>query len=164
MEIQIRNPIRGGDFLISRVNVLHKVIACILLLPFILAGICDAQTLQTASVSFLVVRDASGRPIRNAGVVMHPVKSSGKQERGGLELKTDAEGKASYDGIPYGKLRIQVLAPGFQTFGEDYEVNQPKMEITVKLKRPSGQYSIYEDHPDNKDKGQQPHDQSSKPQ
>jgi len=41
------------------------------------------------------------------------------------------------------KLRVQVLAPGFQTFGEDYDINQPTMEITIKLKRPEGQYSIY---------------------
>jgi len=38
---------------------------------------------------------------------------------------------------------VQVLAPGFQTFGEDYEINKPELEITVKLKRPGGQYSVY---------------------
>jgi uncharacterized GH25 family protein len=100
-----------------------------------------------SSLSFLVIRDENGKPVRNAAVVMHPVGDNGKQERGGLELKTDPEGKASYDGVPYGKLRIQVLAPGFQTFGDDYDVGQPSMEITIKLKRPAGQYSIYEDHP-----------------
>jgi len=31
---------------------------------------------------------------------------------------------------------VQVLAPGFQTFGEDYEIGKPELEITVKLKRP----------------------------
>ena len=51
---------------------------------------------------------------------------TGKQARGGLELKSDANGKASFDGVPYGKLRIQVLAPGFQTFGEDYDVDKPE--------------------------------------
>jgi hypothetical protein len=101
-------------------------------------------------VSFVVVKDYNGKPIHNAGVVMHPVNEKGKQERGGLELKTDVDGKASFDGIPYGKLRIQVLAQGFQTYGEDFDVNKPTMEITVKMKRPSGQYSIYEDHPGDK--------------
>jgi len=54
------------------------------------------------------------------------------------------------DGVPYGKLRIQVLAQGFQTYGDDYDVNEPNMDITVKMKRPAGQYSIYEDHPGEK--------------
>lgn len=107
---------------------------------------------EEALLKFVVLRDYNGKPVRNAGVVMHPVNKSGKQSRGGLELKTDAEGKASFDGVPYGKLRVQVLAPGFQTFGQDYEVNQPEMEITVKLKRPQSQYSIYEDHPGDKKK------------
>ena len=40
----------------------------------------------------------------------------------------------------------QVLAPGMQTFGQDYEVKQAEVEITVKLKRPGGQYSTYEEH------------------
>jgi hypothetical protein len=80
-----------------------------------------------------------------------------------MELKTDAEGKASFDGVPYGKLRIQVLAHGFQTFGEDYEVNQPTMEITIKLKRPENQYSIYEDQQNDK-KPTTPPDPNAKPQ
>jgi len=101
-------------------------------------------------LKFLVVRDYNGKPIRNASVVMHPVKKDGKQSRGGLQLKTDPEGKASFEGVPYGKLRVQVLATGFQTFGDDYDIDQPVEEITVKMKRPQEQYSIYEDHPEDK--------------
>jgi hypothetical protein len=104
-----------------------------------------------ANLNFVVIRDENGKPVRNASVVMHPVNGHGKQERGGLELKTDAEGKVSYDGIPYGKLRIQVLATGFQTYGDDYDVEQPNLDITIKMKRPAGQYSVYEEHPEKKD-------------
>ena len=86
----------------------------------------------------MVIRDYNGKPIRNASVVMHPVEKNGKQSRGGLQLKTDPDGKASFDGVPYGKLRVQVLATGFQTFGEDYAIDKPAMEITVKMKRPAG--------------------------
>jgi hypothetical protein len=99
---------------------------------------------------FVVVRDSDGKPVRNAEVVLHPVKRKGKQAKGEMELKTDAEGRTNIDGIPYGPLRVQVLAPHFQTFGEDYEINQAEMEITVKLKRPGGQYSIYENHGEEK--------------
>jgi uncharacterized GH25 family protein len=105
---------------------------------------------DSASLKFLVIKDYNGKPIRNASVVLHSVKKDGKQSKGGLELKADAEGKASFDGVPYGKLRIQVLAPGFQTFGEDYDINQPNMQITVKMKRPQEQYSVYTDRPPEK--------------
>ena len=100
-----------------------------------------------STMNFVVVRDENGKPVRNAAVVLHPVDEDGKQEKGGLELKTDPQGRASYDGVPYGKLRIQVLAEGFQTYGDDYDVGQPTMAITIKLKRPARQYSVYEQHP-----------------
>jgi hypothetical protein len=100
----------------------------------------------TCFVYFTVIKDDNGKPVRNAAVIMHPVNPKGKQERGGMELKTDPEGKTNFDGIPYGLLRVQVLAHGFQTFGEDYDVEKAKMEITIKLKRPQGQFSVYDDH------------------
>src|ERR1700687_3952989 len=103
-----------------------------------------------SDLRFVVVRDYNGKPVRNAAVVLHPVNRKGKQSRGGLELKTDGDGRTNIDGIPYGPLRVQVLAPGFQTFGEDYQINKAEMEITVKLKRPGGQYSVYEKQGDAK--------------
>ncbi len=136
----------------------HMVLAVVAGL-MVLMGSVWAQSSGTedepsSELHFVVLRDYNGKAVRNAGVVMHPVKKNGKQDKGGLELKTDADGKASFDGVPYGKLRVQVLAPGFQTFGADYDINQPSMEITVKLKRPTKMYSIYEDHPnDAKDSG-----------
>lgn len=135
-------------------------------LGFVLAGVvlaCVAGALwaaddlgPVATIGFVVIKDFNGKPVRNAAVVLHSVSDKGKQEKGGLELKTDDQGKASYDGVPYGKLRVQVLARGLQTFGEDYDVNQPTMEITIKLKRPEGQYSIYDEHPEEKKDQQQP--------
>ena len=113
-----------------------------------MAGLVWAQDDEgpTSSLRFVVVRDTDGKPVRNAQVVLHPVKRKGKQAQGEMELKTDPEGKANVDGIPYGPLRVQVLAPHFQTFGEDYQIDRPAVEITVKLKHPGGQYSIYENH------------------
>jgi hypothetical protein len=106
-----------------------------------------------SNMHFVVVRDYNGKPVKNAAVVLHPVKKNGKQAMGGLELKTGEDGRAGIDGIPYGPLRVQVLAPGFQTFGEDYDVNKPETLITVKLKRPGAQYSIYEAHEKDKKAG-----------
>jgi hypothetical protein len=98
---------------------------------------------QVSSLKFLVLKADNGKPIRNASIVLHQVDARGHQAKGGLELKTDPEGKTSFDGIPYGKLRIQVIAPGFQTYGADHDINQPEQEFTIKLKRPQEQYTIY---------------------
>jgi hypothetical protein len=99
----------------------------------------------SCKVEFLVIRDTNGKPVRAASVVLHPVNRKGKQARGGFELKTDNDGKTEFEGVPYGTMRIQVLAQGFQTYGEDYVIDKPGMNIVVKLKRPVQQYSVYED-------------------
>lgn len=126
--------------------------AAVILLGFGMIGLAWAQDDDgpMSDLRFVVVREYNGKPVRNAAVVLHPVNKNGKQSRGGLELKTNGEGRTNIDGIPYGPLRVQVLAPGYQTFGEDYQINKAEMEITVKLKRPGGQYSVYENHGDAK--------------
>jgi hypothetical protein len=126
------------------------VIAVVIVLGVGMIGVAQAQDDEgpMSDLRFVVVRDYNGKPVRNAAVVLHPVNRKGKQSRGGLELKTDNDGRTNIDGIPYGPLRVQVLAPGFQTFGEDYQIDRAEMVITVKLKRPGGQYSVYEKHGD----------------
>jgi hypothetical protein len=98
---------------------------------------------KVAKLDFVVVRSYNGKPVRNASVILHPVGNDGKQKKGGMELKTDADGKASLDVVPYGKIRVQAIAPGLQTYGDDIEVSQPEQEITIKMNRPQSQYSIY---------------------
>jgi hypothetical protein len=145
-----------------------RTIGCLLLF-LALAAAATAQKDDegpVAVLSFLVIKDDNGKPIRNAAVIMHPVSADGKQSRGGLELKTNNDGRTSFDDVPYGKLRVQVLASGFQTFGEDYDVDKAKLDLTIKLKRPQGQYSVYESHPEEKkdDKTPPPPDPNAKPQ
>jgi hypothetical protein len=118
------------------------------LLPLAALLLCSGSSIagdqdKTARVEFLVLKSFNGKPVRNASVVLHPVNKDGKQSKGGIELKTDPEGKASMDSIPYGKLRVQALAPGLQTYGDDLEVKEPVQQITIKMNRPQEQYSIY---------------------
>jgi hypothetical protein len=118
----------------------------------------------TCTVSFLVVKDYNSKPIRNAAVVLHPIDPNGRQDKGGLELKTDAEGKTSLDGIPYGKLRIQVIAQGFQPYGKDFDIAEPAVQIDIKMQSPNGQYSIYENHTVPEQPGNAPAGGDAKPQ
>ena len=102
-----------------------------------------ADDKKSADLNFTVLRDENGKPIRNASVILHPVSKKGKQEASGVQLKTDTEGKTSYPGVPYGKIRVQVIAPGFQTYGQDLEIAEPTRDVVIKMQRPKDQYSIY---------------------
>jgi Carboxypeptidase regulatory-like domain len=97
-----------------------------------------------ANLHFTVVKDDNGKPVRNASIILHQVDKDGHQGKGGYQLKTNNDGEIEDEGVPYGKLRIQVIAPGFQTFGHDYDIAQQSVDIDIRLKRPTGQFTIYE--------------------
>ncbi len=95
-----------------------------------------------STITVTVLKADNGKPIENASVIFHPIE--GDHDRGGMELKTDGEGKAMIDVIPIGDtVRLQVLARGFQTYGQDYKVDKAEMTMEVKLSRPVSEYSIY---------------------
>jgi hypothetical protein len=100
---------------------------------------------DTSHIEVLVTRKSNGKPIPNAAVVFNPSKD-GKDE-GSLEVKTDPEGKAVIDIIPTGSLvRVQIIANGYATYAEDYQVNEPSRQITIGMIRPQAQISAYEDN------------------
>lgn len=98
---------------------------------------------SNAALKFKVIKAENGKPVANAAVILHPVDKKGKQMRGGVELKTNPDGECSYEGLPFGKLRVQVIAHGLQTYGQDYDIDQPQQEITIKMNPPQGQVTIY---------------------
>jgi hypothetical protein len=99
----------------------------------------------TSRIEVTVLRDANDKPIENAAVIFHPME--GERDKGAMELKTNEDGKTVIDVLPIGDVvRLQIIAKGYQTYGEDYKVDKPEMAIEVKMKRPGQQYSIYEKH------------------
>ena len=123
-------------------KITRLTLASLVILCFAVAAYAGKKTEPTASVNLTIVRDANGKPVKNAEVVLHMVQK-GKEKQEGLELKTHEDGKAEASGLPYGTWRIQVIAPGFRTYGQDFELNQPTHEFTIKLQKPTDQVSIY---------------------
>jgi hypothetical protein len=99
---------------------------------------------DTSHIEVTVVKGVNKKPIDGAHVVFHPYKDG--VDEGSLEVKTHPDGKAMIDVIPTGsKVRIQVLADGFATYAEDYQVNEASREITIAMIRPRAQVSTYID-------------------
>jgi hypothetical protein len=102
----------------------------------------------TAKIEVTVLRASDAKPIENASVIFH-VDMDG--DKGNMELKTNEDGKSVIDVLPIGSvMRLQIIAKGFQTYGQDYKIDKPEMAFDVKMRRPTEQYSIYKDH-DGKD-------------
>jgi len=100
-----------------------------------------------AVLNFVVIRDYSGKPIRNASVVMHPVEKNGKQSKADCKSRPIRTARPVLTACLTASA-VQVLATGFQTFGNDYAIDKPQW-ITVRMKRPVGIFH-YEDHPEEK--------------
>jgi len=99
----------------------------------------------TSHIEVDIVRNDNGKPVANAGVVFNSEKD-GKSE-GNLEVKSNEEGKAIIDVIPTGsKVTVQVIADGFATFADDYQVNETDRTIQIKLLKPRAQVSTYVDN------------------
>lgn len=111
---------------------------------------------DTARIEITVVRDVNGKPIENAAVIFHPIE--GEKSKGNMELKSNEDGKAMIDVLPIGDtVRLQIIAKGFQTYGEDFKIDKAQMTREIRLKRPGEQYSIYKDHDQTNDAGKNPH-------
>jgi hypothetical protein len=121
----------------------RTLLACAVLLCAAGAHAADMTRLN------ITVTTLSGTPIDRASVVVRFVEGRsivklGKSVRTTYELRTNQEGQVSVPSIPQGKIRIQVIAKGFQTFGQIYEVDQEAKAVDIKLNPPQQQYSSHQ--------------------
>ena len=96
----------------------------------------------------IVVTTKSGRPIDRADVVVRfggrSVVKLGKMVRTTWEMRSSQEGVAEIPDMPKGKVRIQVIAKGYQTFGDTFDVSEDERTIEIKLNPPQKQYSSHD--------------------
>src|ERR1700704_3571432 len=99
----------------------------------------------TSHIEVTVLKKFNGKPISNAAVIFDATLDG--KDQGNLEVKTDPEGKATIDVIPTGStVRVQVLATGFATYAEEYQVTEPSRATPLSMVHPQEQLSSYQDN------------------
>jgi hypothetical protein len=121
------------------------LVLCCLLLGLAVATRADVPM---AKLTIRVLNDSS-RPIDRASVIVRFVEGRaylklGKKIRDTYELRTNQEGEVTLPEIPQGKILIQVIAHGYQTFGQTFDVNEEERTFEIKLQPPQKQYSAHE--------------------
>ena len=96
----------------------------------------------------IVVKNADGKPVDNAGVIVrfvkgHSIVKLGKSIRKEWELRTNQEGTVRLPSIPQGTIQIQVIAKNYQTFGKVFDVDEEEKTLEIKLNPPQPQYSAH---------------------
>ena len=105
---------------------------------------------QTAMTKLTVhVLNDSDKPVDRASVIVKFVQGRdyiklGRKIRDTYELRTNQEGEASIPEIPQGKILVQIIAKGYQTYGQTLDINEAERTVEVKLNPPQKQYSAHE--------------------
>ncbi len=94
------------------------------------------------------VTNLQDKPVERASVIVRFVEGRsvlkfGKKIRTNWEVRTNTKGIAKVPPIPQGKVLIQVIARNYQTFGEQYEVEEEEKTIHIRLNPPQPQYSVH---------------------
>ena len=98
-----------------------------------------ASQQDTARLRIEVSGGDANKPVADASVyVKFPQERKIRKNKTiELNLKTNQEGVARSPEIPQGKTLIQVVAPGWKTYGEWHDVNQSEQTIEIHLVRPT---------------------------
>ena len=112
---------------------------------------CCLSVLADSDMTLLriEVKTLTGKPIERASVVVRFVAGRsaaklGRKVRTTWETRSNQEGIAKIPQIPKGKIRIQVNAKGYQTFGQDFQVEEDEKTLEIKMNPPQPQYSVSE--------------------
>ena len=120
----------------------NAILLCIALLAAALVS--QAQTTKLR----VEVRNLEDKPVDRASVLVRfegrsITKLGGKKLKTSWEMKTNQEGVVAIPPIPQGQILVQVIAKGYQTYGEKFEVNEEEKTIAIQLKPPQSQYSAH---------------------
>jgi hypothetical protein len=93
-------------------------------------------------LTIVVTGGEDKKPVDGASVYVRYVEEHklGKDKKIEMNLKTNQSGVCHVPVIPPGKFVIQVIADGWKTFGEYYDIKQTEQTINISLVRPPKWY------------------------
>ena len=97
---------------------------------------------KEVSLTIVVTGGDEKAPVDSASVYVRFVEERklSRDKKIEMNLKTNLSGVCHVPPIPPGKFLIQVIAPGWKTFGEYYDVTQAGQTINIGLVRPPKWY------------------------
>jgi hypothetical protein len=57
--------------------------------------------------------------------------------------QTNQEGMVTIPPIPQGTILVQIIAKDYQTFGQNFDVDEEQKTLDIKLNPPQPQYSVH---------------------
>ena len=93
-------------------------------------------------LTIVVTGGEEKKPIDSASVYVRYVEEHkhGRDKKIEMNLKTNQSGLCHVPLIPPGRFLVQVIAEGWKTYGEYYDINQTEQTINITLARPPKWY------------------------
>ena len=99
---------------------------------------------DTTQLTLQVLRESDKQPVADAHIVVHFIEGRLlKDKRTTWETKTNRKGVVTLPSVPLGSANVQVIAKGYQTYGNQHELTKSEEELTILLKPPQRQVSAY---------------------
>jgi len=97
---------------------------------------------SSVHLTIVVTSTEDKKPVDSASVYVKYVQGRllGKDKKIEMNLKTNLSGVVHVPEIPRGRFLVQIIAQGWKTFGEYYEVDQAEQTINIELARPPKWY------------------------
>jgi hypothetical protein len=92
-----------------------------------------AKRKGTTRLRIEVTGGDANKPVSEASVYLRYAND----KKAELDLKTNQEGIARSPEIPQGKILVQIVAPGWKTYGEFHDVTENEQTVQVHLVRPT---------------------------
>ena len=102
----------------------------------------DKSDSNTTQLTIMVTGGDEKKPVDSASVYVRfdTSRKLAKDKHIEMNLKTNLSGVCHAQAIPHGKFLVQVVAPGWKTFGEYYQAEQSEQTINISLARPPKWY------------------------
>ena len=118
------------------------LVSLVLLLTFIFPSLAVAKKRWTSLN--VVVQNEEGEPVSRASVIVRTLKGrKANKVDETFQLRTSQQGTAPLPPVKRGFILIQVIADGYQTFGDKVKLQEPEQTVTITLKPPQDQLSVH---------------------
>ena len=123
------------------------IVAALLLVATQLAGQNAAEQKDDANtrLTLQVLNETNKQPVVGAHVVVRFTEERllRRDKRVSWEAKTNRKGEVVLSDLPTGNVKVQVIAKGFQTYGDQHDLEKPQEKVTILMQPPKGQVSAY---------------------
>ncbi len=105
---------------------------------FLGPSLVRAEDKGTVRLEIQLTSKETEKPIRDATIYVKFKQNRRlrKDRQREWNVKTNRKGHAAINGLPAGTVLVQIVVPGWRTYGKFHEIKSPKHKLEIELEKP----------------------------